>query len=66
MFYGRVKEFLSQNKIDFVERDATVDETTLADFQKLRYMTTPATVAGDEVIISFGRDKLDEVLMTGS
>jgi len=66
MFCGRVKEFLSQNKADFVERDVTVDETALADLQKLRYMTTPVTVAGDEVIIGFDRDKLEEVLKTRS
>jgi len=53
MFCGKVKEFLSQSKIDFVERDVTVDETALADLQKLRYMTTPVTVAGDEVIVGF-------------
>ncbi len=66
MFCGKVKEFLSQNKIDFVERDVTVDETALADLQKLRYMTTPVTVADDEVIVGFDRDKLEEVLKTRS
>jgi len=66
MFCGKVKEFLSQSKIDFVERDVTVDETALADLQKLRYMTTPVTVAGDEVIVGFDRDKLEKVLKTRS
>ncbi len=66
MFCGKVKEFLSQNKIDFVERDVTVDETALADLQKLRYMTTPVTVADDEVIVGFDRDKLEKVLKTRS
>ncbi len=66
MFCGKVKEFLSQNKIDFVERDVTADETALADLQKLRYMTTPVTVADDEVIVGFDRDKLEKVLKTRS
>jgi len=66
MFCGKVKEFLSQNKIDFVERDVTVDETALADLQKLRYMTTPVTVADDEVIVGFDRDKLEKVLKSRS
>jgi glutaredoxin len=66
MFCGKVKEFLSQNKIDFVERDVTVDETALADLQKLRYMTTPVTVADGEVIVGFDRDKLEKVLKTRS
>ena len=66
MFCGKVKEFLSQNKIDFVERDVTAEETALADLQKLRYMTTPVTVADDEVIVGFDRDKLEKVLKTRS
>lgn len=66
MFCGKVKEFLSQNKIDFVERDVTADETALADLQKLRYMTTPVTVVDGEVIVGFDRDKLEKVLKTRS
>jgi glutaredoxin len=66
MFCGMVKEFLSQNKIDFVERDVTVDETAIADLQKLGYMTTPVTVADDEVVVGFDRDKLERVLKTRS
>jgi glutaredoxin len=62
MFCGKVKEFLSQNKIDFVERDVTTDEAALADLQKLRYMTTPVTVADDEVIVGFDLEKLEKVL----
>lgn len=61
-----MKEFLSQNKIDFVERDVSADETALADLQKLRHMTTPVTVADDEVIVGFDRDKLEKVLKTKS
>ncbi|MFY9531450.1 MAG: glutaredoxin family protein [Candidatus Acidiferrales bacterium] len=64
MFCGKVKEFLSQNKIDFVERDVTTDEAALADLQKLRYMTTPVTVVDGEVIVGFDRDKLEKVLKT--
>ena len=66
MFCGKVKEFLSQNKIDFVERDVTADETALADLQRLRYMTTPVTVAEDEIIVGFDREKLEKVLKTKS
>jgi len=66
MFCGKVKEFLSQNKIDFVERDVTVDETAVADLQKLGYMTTPVIVADDEVVVGFDRDKLEKVLKTRS
>ncbi len=65
MFCGKVKEFLSQKKIDFIERNVATDEAALAELQKLRYMTTPITVVGDEVIIGFDRDKLEKLLKTG-
>jgi glutaredoxin 3 len=65
MFCGKVKEFLSQKKIDFIERNVATDEAALAELQKLRYMTTPITVVDDEVIIGFDRDKLEKLLKTG-
>ncbi len=65
MFCGKVKEFLSQNKFDFVERDVIADETALAELQKLRYMTTPVTLVDDKVIVGFDRDRLEKLLRTG-
>ncbi len=65
MFCGKVKEFLSQKKIDFIERNVAADETALAELQKLRYMTTPITVINGEVIVGFDRHKLEKVLGTG-
>jgi glutaredoxin len=44
MFCGKVKEFLSQNKIEFVDRNITADEAALMELEKLGYMTTPVTV----------------------
>ena len=55
MFCGKVKEFLSQNKIEFIERDVATDETALDELQKLGYMTTPVTVVGGELVIGFDR-----------
>ena len=65
MFCGKVKEFLSQKKIDFIERNVAADEAALAELQKLRYMTTPITVVDGEVVIGFDRDKLEKLLKTG-
>ena len=65
MFCDKVKEFLSQNKIDFIERNVASDETALAELQKLRYMTTPVTLVDDEVIVGFDRDRLEKLLRTG-
>jgi glutaredoxin len=63
MFCGKVKEFLSQNKIDFVDRNIVADATALAELENLGYMTTPVTVVDDEVVIGFDRDKLEKLLL---
>jgi glutaredoxin len=62
MFCGKVKEFLSQNKIEYTERNVVADETALAEFEKLGYMTTPVTVIDGEVVVGFDRAKLDDLL----
>jgi glutaredoxin len=59
-----VKEFLSQNKISFIERNVVTDEVALEELQKLGYMTTPVTVIDDEVVVGFDRDKLEKLLKT--
>ena len=66
MFCGKVKEFLSQNKINFIERNVVTDEIALDELQKLGYMTTPVTVIDDEVVVGFDRDKLEKLLKTPS
>jgi hypothetical protein len=35
MFCGKVKEFFSQNKIDFTDRNIAADETALHELEKL-------------------------------
>jgi len=40
----KVKEFLSQNQIAFVNRDIMADELARSDLQQLGYMTTPVTM----------------------
>ncbi len=66
MFCGKVKEFLSQNKINFIERNVVADEIALEELQKLGYMTTPVTVIDDEVVVGFDRNKLEKLLKTPS
>jgi glutaredoxin len=62
MFCGKVKEYLSQRKIDFEDRDITKDPSAIAELQKLGFMTSPVTVIGDKVIIGFDVPKLDAAL----
>lgn len=57
-----MKEFLSQNKIDFIDRNIAVDETALKELEELGYMTTPVTVINGEVVVGFDAPKLRSLL----
>jgi glutaredoxin 3 len=59
---GKVKEFLSQNKVEFVDRNIATDETALKELEKLGYMTTPVTVMDGEVVVGFDRARLENLL----
>jgi glutaredoxin len=65
MFCAKVKEFLSQNKIEFVDRNVAADEVALNELEKLGYMTTPVTVIDGQIVVGFDRDKLQKLLNTG-
>lgn len=62
MFCDKVKEFLSQNKIAFTERNIAADPSALAELEKLGYMTTPVTAIDGEVVVGFDRARLEELL----
>ena len=64
MFCAKVKEFLSHNKIEFVDRNVAADEVALNELEKLGYMTTPVTVIDGQVVVGFDRDKLQKLLET--
>jgi glutaredoxin 3 len=62
VFCGKVKEFLSQNKINFTDRNITADETALKELEKLGFMTTPVTVIDGEVVVGYDVPKLRSLL----
>ena len=62
MFCSKVKEFLSQKKIEFTDRNIATDEAAFAELEKLGYMTTPVTVIDGEVIVGFDRARLEKLL----
>ena len=62
MFCGRVKEFLSQKGVPFIERDVSQDEEALAELETLGVMTTPVTVIDGETVIGFDRANLERLL----
>ena len=57
-----MKEFLSQNNIEFTERNVAADETALAELEKLGYLTTPVTVVGEDVVVGFNLARLQSLL----
>jgi len=63
MFCGRVKEFLSQRGVPFVERDVAQDETALIELEQLGVFTTPVTTIDDDVVIGFDRERLNALLL---
>jgi len=61
-----VKEFLSQNKVEFTDRNIAADEAALNELEKLGYMTTPVTVIDGEVVVGFDAPKLRSLLQISS
>jgi glutaredoxin len=62
MFCGKVKEFLSQNNVQFVERNIAADPAALSELERLGYMTTPVTRIDGEAVVGFDVRKLSELL----
>ena len=62
MFCAKAKEFLSQRKVEYTERNIVADDTALAELEKLGYMTTPVIVIDGEVVVGFDRAKLEKLL----
>lgn len=62
MFCGNAKEYLSQKRIPFEDKDITKDPSAVTDLQKLGYMTTPVIVIDGTVIVGFDAGKIDAAL----
>lgn len=60
-----MKEFLSQRKVAFTERNIASDETALAELEKLGYMTTPVTLIDGQIVVGFDPTKLEKLLRSG-
>ncbi len=57
-----MKGFLSQKGVDFTERDIS-DEKALRELTEgYGLFTTPVVVIGDEVVIGFDKERLEQVL----
>ncbi len=62
MFCSKLKEFLSQKNVKFIERDVSQDENALTELKKLGIMTTPVTVIDSEIVVGFDQSKIEQLL----
>jgi len=62
MFCAGVKEFLSKNSVQFIERDVTRDKEALSELEKLGVMTTPVTLVDGDIVIGYDVSKLRSLL----
>lgn len=62
MFCNQAKEYLSQKKITFQDRDIAQDPTALDELKALGYMTTPVIQIDGAVIVGFDPGKIDKAL----
>ena len=65
MFCDQTKEFLSRNRIQFIERNIVQEPEALQELRRLGYMTTPVTLVDGEVIVGFDEEKLSKALGLG-
>ena len=56
-------DFLPERGIVFEERDVTLDPSAVQDLvEKYKSHSTPTLLIGDEVMIGFDPDRLDQLL----
>jgi len=57
------KDYLSDNKIEFIEKDVAADEKARAEMtEKSNQMGVPVITVDDEVVVGFDKEKLAKLL----
>jgi len=56
------KAWLSEQGIEFEDRDITRDPKALDELQELGFFTTPVTLIGMDIVVGFDRKKLQALL----
>jgi glutaredoxin 3 len=62
VFCSKVKEFLSQENVEYEERDIAEDETAMEELEELGVLTTPVILVDGEMVIGFDRPRLTRLL----
>jgi glutaredoxin 3 len=61
-----MKEFLSKNGIQYIDRNIETDKEALNELLKLGYRTTPVTLIGDKAIAGYEPNQILAVLQQGT
>jgi glutaredoxin 3 len=57
----QTEEFLRERGIEFMVVNVAEDEDAFAELERMGTTTTPVTVAGEEVIVGFDRERLEKL-----
>ncbi len=57
----KTEEFLREIGVRFMVKNIAEDEEAVAELQRMGASTTPVTVAGDQVIVGFDRERLEKL-----
>jgi glutaredoxin len=56
------KAWLSENEIEFTEKNIAEDDSALKELQELGVQATPVTLVDGELVVGFDRDRLASLL----
>jgi glutaredoxin 3 len=57
----QTEEFLRERGVGFMIKNVAEDEEAIVELERMGASTTPVTVAGDEVILGFDRERLEKL-----
>ena len=57
----KTEEFLREMGVGFMVNNIAEDEGAVAELERMGTSTTPVTVAGEEVIVGFNRERLKKL-----
>ena len=57
----QTEELLRERGVGFMVKNIAEEEEAVAELKRLGTSTTPVTVAGDEVVVGFDRERLEKL-----
>jgi len=58
------KEFLNQNKIDYIEHNISKDPKVMKTLMTMGYMSVPLIIIEEEIIIGFDKGKIEKIIIS--